>query len=227
MYLTAIVMGLAGGLHCAGMCGPLVLAVTAKNPFVGSKIIYNSGRVLTYGILGLGAGALGSIIQFTAFQNVLAYVVGAVLLLMGLGAIQGVRIPVLTFLVNRFTSWLKTLFGKFLQGKRNIFFLGMLNGLLPCGLTYMALAYCLTLNNFTEGFLFMIIFGLGTIPVMVGVLWVLGITLHKLKLNYRKISMIVLIGIGSLIIGRTLVSHTNHINKGANSKVIAGEVICR
>lgn len=227
MFLTAIIMGLAGGLHCAGMCGPLVMAVTAKNPFVGSKIIYNTGRVLTYGILGLGAGAVGSIIQLTAFQNVLAYVVGGVLLLMGFGAISGVKIPILTSLVNRFTAWLKITFGKFLQGKRNIFFLGMLNGLLPCGLTYLALTYCLTLSSFTEGFLFMIIFGLGTIPVMVGVLWLLGITLYKLKLSYRKISMIVLIGIGSLVIGRALVSHTNHVNNGANSEVIAGEVICR
>ena len=53
MYVTAILMGLAGGLHCVGMCGPLVLAATSKYPFVGAKLIYNLGRVITYGLFGL------------------------------------------------------------------------------------------------------------------------------------------------------------------------------
>lgn len=227
MVLTAIIMGLAGGLHCAGMCGPLVLAATAKNPFLGNKLIYNVGRILTYGILGMLAGALGGIIQFTAFQNIVAYLIGGFLLLLGFGAINGVRVPYLSYLVHRFTAWLKTIFGKFLQRKRNMFFLGMLNGLLPCGLTYLALTYCFTLDSFAEGFLFMILFGLGTIPVMVGVLWLLGITLRNFNLNYRRLSMIVLLGIGSLVIGRTLISHSNHMNQSTHPEGIAEEVICR
>ncbi|HMR57037.1 MAG TPA: sulfite exporter TauE/SafE family protein, partial [Cyclobacteriaceae bacterium] len=49
---TAIVLGLAGSLHCAGMCSPLAMAVTAKKPFVINKVVYNSGRILIYGLLG-------------------------------------------------------------------------------------------------------------------------------------------------------------------------------
>ncbi|MGB4974975.1 MAG: sulfite exporter TauE/SafE family protein [Cyclobacteriaceae bacterium] len=227
MYLTAILMGLAGGLHCVGMCGPLVLAATAKNPFAGSKLIYNLGRVLTYGLLGILAGSVGGLIQITPIQNVFAYVLGGLFLLMGFGAISGVHIPLLSSVIHRFTNWLKATFGNFLQGKKNIFFLGMLNGLLPCGLTYLALTYCFTLDSFVEGFLFMVIFGLGTIPVMVGLLWLLGNVLNKLKISYRKVSMIVMIAIGSLVIGRALISHENHFEKNAGGNVLIDDVICR
>lgn len=225
MYLTALLMGLAGGLHCVGMCGPLVLAATAKSPFAGSKLIYNLGRVLTYGLLGVLAGAVGGFIQ--PFQNVFAYVLGGLFLLMGFGAISGVYIPLLSSIIHRFTNWLKATFGNFLKGKKNIFFLGMLNGLLPCGLTYLALTYCFTLDSYAEGFLFMIIFGAGTIPVMVGLLWVLGNVLSKFKINFRKVSMVVMIAIGSLVIGRALMSHGNHIEINAQSNAIIDDVICR
>ncbi|HCM76237.1 MAG TPA: hypothetical protein DIS90_07635 [Cytophagales bacterium] len=227
MYITAILMGLAGGLHCVGMCGPLVLAATAGNPFAGSKIIYNLGRVLTYGFLGLLAGAVGEFLQILPYQNLLAYVLGGIFLLIGFGAISGVHIPILSSLIHRFTNWLKATFGNFLHGKKNIFFLGMLNGLLPCGLTYLALTYCFTLDSSLEGFLFMIVFGIGTIPVMVGLLWALGITLNKIKLNYRKLSMVVMIAIGSLMIGRALFTHVHHLENSAESGVITDEVLCR
>ncbi len=220
-------MGLAGGLHCVGMCGPLVLAATAGNPFAGSKIIYNLGRVLTYGFLGLLAGAVGEFLQILPYQNLLAYVLGGIFLLIGFGAISGVHIPILSSLIHRFTNWLKATFGNFLHGKKNIFFLGMLNGLLPCGLTYLALTYCFTLDSSLEGFLFMIVFGIGTIPVMVGLLWALGITLNKIKLNYRKLSMVVMIAIGSLMIGRALFTHVHHLENSAESGVITDEVLCR
>jgi sulfite exporter TauE/SafE len=220
-------MGLAGGLHCVGMCGPLVLAATAKSPFAGSKLIYNLGRVLTYGLLGVLAGAVGGFIQITPFQNTFAYVLGGIFLLMGFGAISGVHIPLLSSMVHRFTNWLKTTFGNFLKGRKNIFFLGMLNGLLPCGLTYLALTYCFTLDSFAEGFLFMVVFGAGTIPVMVGLLWLLGNVLNKLKISYRKVSMIVMIAIGSLVIGRALISHQHDFENKAQSGVMIEDVICR
>ncbi len=227
MYLTAIFMGLAGGLHCAGMCGPLVLAATAKNPFVGVKIVYNLGRVLTYGLLGLLVAGIGGLIQVTVYQNWISYLLGGMLLLIGFGAINGFDIPGLSPLIQRFTGWLKRTFGSMLHGKKNIFFLGMLNGLLPCGLTYLALTYCLTLDHYTDGFLFMIVFGLGTIPVMVGLLWFLGITLSKVNVSYKKVSMVVMIVMGSFLIGRAYFSHVHPIGKHPHAQLITDDVLCR
>lgn len=226
MYWTALFMGLAGGLHCVGMCGPLVLAVTAKNPFMGGKIIYNLGRVSMYGFLGLIVTVFGVFIDITQYQNIFAYLVGGILLLLGFGAINGIKMPLLTPMIHRFNSFLKSRFGALLQAKRNIFFLGMLNGMLPCGLTYLALAYCLTLGNALDGLVFMIIFGFGTIPVMAGLLWLMGITLNKVKLSYRKVSMVVMIAMGSLIIGRAFFSHTHQLANNQN-EVVDNEVICR
>ncbi len=227
MYATALLMGLAGGLHCAGMCGPLVLAATSGNGFAGSKLVYNLGRIFTYGILGMLAGAVGGFFPFGQYQNVLAYTLGGILLLLGFGAINGVRIPLFTPMIYRFTSWIKKSFGVLLKGKRNLFFLGTVNGLLPCGLTYLALTYCFTLNNFQEGFLFMIIFGVGTIPVMLGLVWMAGLFFDKINLSHRKLSTIVLISIGCLVMVRTAILH-NHDRASQNQEeLVEGEVICR
>lgn len=225
MYWTALLMGLAGGLHCAGMCGPLVLAFTSKNPFLGNKIVYNLGRIFTYGLLGSLAGLVGSFVQLSQYQNIFAYIAGGLLLLLGFGAINGIHIPVLSQVVSRFTGFVKGLFGTFLQKKRNIFFLGMLNGLLPCGLTYLALTYCLSLESTLNGYLFMLIFGIGTIPVMTGLLWLMGLVLDKFKLSYRKVSTIVLVTLGSLIIARAVFTHSHDL--GHQDVATVDEVICR
>lgn len=226
MIWTAVLMGFAGGLHCAGMCGPLVLAATARSPFAGSKLVYNAGRVLTYSLLGLLAGSVGELFQISQYQNLFAYVAGGILLLMGLGAISGFNIPLITPMLYSFTNWLKNKMGGFLKGKNNVFVLGMLNGLLPCGLTYLALSYCFTLDGAAQGFFFMIFFGVGTIPVMAGMMWVIGLALKKVKLSYQRVSMIVLIAIGSLVIGRAVFTHS-HAEKNHANEVTTNEVICR
>lgn len=226
MYWTAIIMGLAGGLHCVGMCGPLVIAFTSKNPFFGSKLVYNLGRIVTYGLLGVGAGLVGSVIHLSQYQNIFAYASGVLLLLLGFGAVSGIKIPFLTPLVLRFTNFLKKLFGSSLQSKKNVFFLGMLNGFLPCGLTYLALTYCLTTESLLEGYLFMTLFGLGTIPVMTGLLWVVGIALTRFKISYRKVSMVVLITLGGLVIARAFFSHT-HVSDHNRKVAVSDEVLCR
>ena len=229
MYLTALLMGLAGGLHCAGMCGPLALAVTARKPLLQTKLVYTLGRVFTYGILGALAGFAGSFIPIATYQNWVAFALGGTLLLTGFGVISGIKIPVVTAWIIRFSAWLKHAFGSVMQKKGNqaVFLLGMLNGLLPCGLTYLAMSYCLTLNHFTEGFIFMIFFGVGTIPLMTGLLWITGIAMNRLKLSYRRVNTLVLIVLGCLIIGRAMLDHSGHTQNHLEGKVPAGEVICR
>lgn len=229
MFITAVLVGLAGGLHCAGMCGPLVLAATARNPFLYTKIIYTLGRILTYGMMGALAGGLGSLIQLTEYQSALAFILGGLFLLMGFGAISGIKVPVLSKLINRFTGWLRVIFGAFIQKKGNSAFLilGMLNGLLPCGLTYLAMTYCLTLDTYWEGFLFMVVFGLGTVPLMTGAMWAVGKILNRVRVNYQKVSMILLIAVGSLIIGRAVFSHKHTSGNYMQTQLTTEEVLCR
>ena len=223
---TAIVLGLAGSLHCAGMCSPLAMAVTAKKPFVINKVVYNSGRILIYGLLGALAAAFGSLFSLTAYQSVLSFLMGVIFLLMGVGAITGVQIPYLSNLLNKLTSALKRLFGFWLQKKQNgaIFVMGMPNGLLPCGLTYLALTYCFILPSATEGFAFMLLFGFGTWPVMIGLSWLMSLGFARLTQNYKRMAMFAFSVIGIWLMVRVFVQHP--MAHETQNKVLTEEVIC-
>jgi len=227
MWWTALVMGFAGSLHCAGMCSPLAMAVTAQKPFLLNKIVYNTGRILTYGMLGAIAASFGSLFMITPYQGIISFVIGAMFLLTGIGAISGVRIPIVTQALNRFTNRLKHFFHILLKRKGNmsVFMMGMLNGLLPCGLTYLAMTYCFIMPSMMEGFWFMILFGAGTWPVMIGFTWLLGIGFGKLKLNYQKITTVVFITIGVLLLTRVLINPLDN-HQHLFGKATSEEVIC-
>ncbi len=229
MWWTALIMGFAGSLHCAGMCSPLAMAVTAQKPYLFNKIIYNSGRVFTYGILGAIAASFGSLFMITPYQGVISFFVGALFLLMGIGAISGVRIPFITEVLISFTTRLKGLFNCWLKKKNNlaVLVMGMLNGLLPCGLTYLAMTYCFIMPSMMEGFGFMILFGAGTWPVMIGFTWLLGKGFGKVKVNYQRITTVVFIMIGAWLLARVFMDQSMDKHMHLSGKTSTEEVICQ
>lgn len=208
MFYTAIIMGLAGSLHCAGMCSPLAVAVTSKKPFLLSGILYNSGRVLVYALLGALAATFGSALHLAPYQQTISIALGIAFLVIGVGLFSA-QVPYLGVWVLKFTSFLKRIFGKVLQRKSafTTFSLGMINGLLPCGLTYLALSACLILPSATEGFLFMTFFGLGTWPVMVGFTRLLNFAFLKNPFALGKFSKIAMVAIGCLLLFRVWYVH--------------------
>lgn len=207
MWLTAIILGFAGSLHCVGMCAPLVMTVTSfNNRIVVNKLIYNGGRILTYALLGGLVSMLGAMIGFFHFQFLLTLAVAATLILMGFSGISGTRIPILTPMLAKFTLWLKTSFGQLLRERTvtTMWVTGMLNGLLPCGLTYLALTYCLTLAGPADGFQFMLLFGAGTLPAMIGLTGVLGLLARRFNFNLGSVSRYSFILIGGIVLVRLL-----------------------
>jgi sulfite exporter TauE/SafE len=228
MWWTALLMGFAGSLHCAGMCSPLAMAVTSQKPFLLTKITYNTGRILTYGILGAIAASFGSLFMITPWQGIISFAIGALFLLMGIGAISGVRIPLITIALNRFTSRLKNLFNFWLKKKNSfaVLIMGMLNGLLPCGLTYLAMTYCFIMPSMMEGFWFMILFGAGTWPVMIGFTWLLSIGFGKIKVNYQRITTVVFIMIGAWLVARVMINQSMDSHLHLFGKTTTEEVIC-
>ncbi len=175
MLYAALLLGLAGSLHCAGMCSPLMWAVTARQPFLITKVIYNTGRITTYTLLGAAGAGLGTLFHFNQYQQILSIGLGGLLIALGLVGISGVSVPIISPLLNKGTSWVKKQFGTYL-GKGTLFsrfVLGVLNGLLPCGLTYLALTATFILPGVWDGMLYMLAFGLGTWPVMIGVGWLM------------------------------------------------------
>jgi hypothetical protein len=172
MDLTiAIALGLVGSLHCAAMCGPLMLALpaTGSRPafFLAGRLAYQAGRVFTYCMLGLAAGLAGRTLLLAGAQRWLSIALGLVIL--GgffLSRKVSVAAPVVS-LVGR----LKRAMSAQLQRRtfRSLVLLGALNGLLPCGLVYVALAGALAQGGLSSSLVYMAFFGLGTMPTMLAI----------------------------------------------------------
>lgn len=212
MFYAAIILGIAGSLHCAGMCSPLMFAVTAQRPLMGMKVVYNTGRVVTYGLLGMAAASLGTLFSFATYQQTLSFALGATLMVFGLVGITGANIPLITPALYRLTSWVKLKFGWALHrpGHTSRFLLGMLNGLLPCGLTYMALTACFILPGPLDGLLYMLAFGLGTWPMMMGLTWLFQHTTIKNWIRGARVTQFALLVAGALLIARVWWGHDSH-----------------
>lgn len=193
MYYSAFIMGLIGSLHCIGMCGPIAMMLPGDKEkrlrFAAGRLLYNAGRILTYGILGLSIGYFGEKLAFISSQKTLSIGLG-VLILTGvlwpkrwLNKINPYN-PLVRF-TQKIKSSLSFLFKKHFWGTQFVF--GLLNGLLPCGLVYAALSGAFLMTDSTGGFLFMILFGAGTLPMMLGASLGASFIRKKFKLNFSRI----------------------------------------
>src|SRR6185436_500262 len=139
---TAILLGAVGSLHCAGMCGPLALALPAtgrsRATFVLSRVAYNLGRIVTYCALGAAFGLVGQTLAFAGFQRWVSLTAGAAILI---GLLVSSRFAV-SVPFAKTVAWIKSGLGTLLRRRSvaSVFSLGVLNGLLPCGLVYAACA---------------------------------------------------------------------------------------
>jgi sulfite exporter TauE/SafE len=171
-----LLLGLLGGLgHCVGMCSPFVLLVSRRyvsggdGTVLAGQLWYHSGRIATYAALGAAAGLAGSAVDVA-------------------GGLYGVRraAPLLAgiLLLGSAVPWLLkfsggtapsgTIFGRIMTRMRgwipgHPFLIGLLLGLLPCGLLYSAVIAAVSRDGAAEGALALVIFGLGTAPALLGV----------------------------------------------------------
>lgn len=172
MFATALVLGVAGSAHCIGMCGPIALAVPSSGTGTGARLrstlLLNGGRLTTYLLLGMAIGTFGHGLRLAGLQQVISVVAGVLLLL-------SVLLP---GLLRRFSpagrlsmglSHLRSLLARNLKrtAPEALFFTGLLNGLLPCGLLYAALLGASSHASAMDGALFMLFFGLGTWPALI------------------------------------------------------------
>ena len=183
---AGFVMGVIGSLHCVGMCGPIAFALpydrTKWFPAFLSNYTYQIGRIITYGLLGLAIGFVGRGFSLSGIQQPLSIGIGVVMMTL-------VVFPRIKFL-NNFSGKitikvgkLKQLLGIYMMKKsyRALLITGLVNGLLPCGLVYMALLGALGMSTPVNASLFMILFGLGTFPLM----FLVGYLGNVLKPNFR------------------------------------------
>jgi len=174
LLATAIGFGFLGSLHCLGMCAPL-LWVIPENPEKRSqwwlnKLIYNAGRISTYALLGLVIGLIGEGVSLVGWQQHISWITG-VLLILGLTlSIWGKRIKAFNSFSNQFNQRVKKGLSKTMARKGLVaqLMFGAFNGLLPCGLVYMALIASLSMTSVPGSMAYMVLFGLGTVPMMLG-----------------------------------------------------------
>ncbi|MBE9489691.1 MAG: sulfite exporter TauE/SafE family protein [Bacteroidetes bacterium] len=210
MFFTALVLGLLGSFHCVGMCGPIafMLPVDRSNSIkkISQITIYHIGRLISYGIIGLIFGLLGKSLYIFGIQQQLSIVIGVLMIII-------VLIPYKTFSKINFSkpvfkliSKVKSALGKALQKKTADTFLtiGFLNGFLPCGLVYMALFAAIATGSTLQGSLYMIIFGLGTIPLMTTAIYFSSVLKGSVRQKIQKAIPVFVILIGVLFILRGL-----------------------
>lgn len=210
LFLVAFMMGIAGSFHCVGMCGPLALSLPLPNNSFLAKIsgalIYNAGRIVTYAAFGVLFGLIGQTAALFGFQQWLSVVSGALILL---GIILPKKYKFQTGGSGFFTkvfSKIRSALGRLFRQQNNgsLFLIGLLNGLLPCGLVYLAAAGAIAAGGVGESALFMAAFGLGTLPVMWSVAFFGHLAGFNLRQRIRKVYPYMMALMACLLIVRGL-----------------------
>ncbi len=195
--IAAFLLGLAGSLHCAVMCGPLLLAVNmARRQNPAQNFSYHAGRIGVYLALGAISGLIGGAVVLAGFQRWLSLAAGIVVL----------AAACLSTRPGKLVLAVKTRFSRLLT--RRTFgasaLLGGLNGLLPCGLVYMACATAAAAGSVRGGIATMLAFGLGTAPMLLSIA-IAGRTLVPINpLRLKQVLLICAAIAGLLLIARSL-----------------------
>ena len=178
---TALILGFVGSLHCAGMCGPIALALPggAGLRFVIGRLAYNTGRIITYCVLGALFGVVGKSVVLAGFQRSLSITLGLTLLFGFFATKSRPLLRPLNFLLTGLRSRMSGLLRQ--RSLVSQAALGSLNGLLPCGLVYVACAGASTTGSVGQAIVYMGAFGLGTLPMMLGV----GLSGRLIPLSFR------------------------------------------
>jgi sulfite exporter TauE/SafE len=190
VLLIGFSMGFLGSFHCVGMCGPIALSIPISNNSKARRmlsiVLYNLGRATTYGLMGLCFGLLGNQFFLTGYQQIFSVVLGSIILLI--------------WFLEKFIHLERTIFApwhlrlqqaiaKFLWAPKKTshnFLIGLLNGLLPCGFVYLAIASATATGSAGQGAALMFAFGLGTIPLLF-TLMVLGKAIgFELRVSIKK-----------------------------------------
>jgi hypothetical protein len=203
---TAFVLGLFGSLHCAGMCGPLALALPpgegAGARFLLGRLFYNGGRVITYCLMGMVFGLVGKSLVLAGIQRWASIALG-VALLAGLLSSRKLALwrPVMA-LLERVKARMSGLLRQ--RSLLSLGALGLLNGLLPCGLVYVACAGATMEDGLMAGARYMALFGAGTVPMMLAISLSGRLVPVSLRLQLRKAIPVSVFCLATLLILRGL-----------------------
>lgn len=210
MLYTAFIFGLISSLHCIGMCGPIAMMLPVERDKPAKKvtqiITYHVGRLTAYGIIGLIFGLVGKGFFLAGIQQNLSIFIGIMI-------ITVVLLPEKSFAnynfskpIFRIISKVKQQLGSQFKNKsyKSLFTIGLLNGFLPCGMVYVALFGSIAMQSASLGVFYMILFGLGTVPMMSAVVYMNSFITLPIRNKIQKAIPYVAVLIGILFILRGL-----------------------
>jgi sulfite exporter TauE/SafE len=209
IFIPAFILGAVSSLHCIGMCGPLAMALPLKDKnaskFTGA-LLYNIGRMTTYASFGLVFGLIGRSFAWFGWQQKISIALGIIILV-------SLVLPRLLNKQNVTTRWsgkamaaVRDRLGKLLfnGNPASLYAIGMLNGLLPCSMVYLALAGAISTGEVISGAAFMAVFGFGTLPAMWAVSFFGGKMKQSVRLSARKLYPAMIMIMAVLLILRGL-----------------------
>lgn len=209
-FISALVIGFLGSFHCVGMCGPIALSLPVRHLRGTEKAVgiglYNLGRILMYATIGMVFGMIGLSFNYFGWQQILSIVLGSVLMGIFLARVFSFKKYKSS---AAFAPWnqkiIAILTPLMTSGKtKNLLFIGLLNGLLPCGLIYIALAGAIATGNIFYSALFMAGFGAGTLPAMLIASYAAGMISLPVRNKIKKVLPYMLAVMGILLILRGL-----------------------
>ncbi len=207
-WALAFFTGLLGSFHCLGMCGPLAFSVPTYNTnrwlILLDKLMYQVGRIISYSFLGLLVGLLGKQLWMAGMQQGISILTGALIFIAALSRLLKTRWA--RNAGELFLSPFNKLLRLALEGRSNHLIIGILNGFLPCGFVYLALAGAINTGKLLSSVQYMFWFGLGTAPLMLIAMFGVGIAGPALRRSINKgIPFIMLIiGIWFILRGMSL-----------------------
>ena len=206
---TGLVLGLAGSLHCVGMCGPLSLGLPMHETSPSRRIIalalYHLGRIITYSLLGLFFGLIGRRFYIAGMQQGLSIALGVMML-----------VAALQYFIFRYVyqpAFIRKMYSRLQQAMirvmknislPNYVLFGAMNGLLPCGMVYVAIAAAMSTNGILTGTVMMASFGAGTLPAMLALALFGYMVKMPARNQLRRLSPYFVCAIGLVLILRGL-----------------------
>lgn len=218
----AFMIGLLGSVHCIGMCGPLAFAVPSLKPGIGylvlDKVLYQTGRIISYCILGALIGLIGRQLWMSGLQQGISIFTGVLIIaaacsrIFKLSAGRGSSLLLKPF---------NKMFGYALKHKANHLIIGMINGLLPCGFVYLALAGALNMGNVALSVSYMFWFGVGTAPLMLLATIGMGFTGTMVRKRINKVIPFLMLFLGCWFVLRGMNLNIPYVSPAKQTTSVA------
>ena len=232
MLYSAFIFGLISSFHCVGMCGPIAMMLPVDRNNEAKKvtqiITYHIGKLTAYGILGFIFFFFFRSFYLSGMLQQLSIIVGVLMIVVAL-------VPEKIFAKYNFSkpvykiiSKVKSSLGQQFKNKsyKSLFTIGLLNGFLPCGMVYVAIFGAIAMQSVSLGVLYMLLFGIGTIPMLTAVIYISNVLSFSFRGTLQKIIPVVAVVIGMLFIIRGLGLDIPYLSPSNMSLFVQSEANC-